>query len=240
MNQQDSAAAAATAAVAAAAAAAARTCYDEGAEALELDADADGHRRPSSVAGSDASETSLVGVETAPGIGAVTGGAGSSTLDVGLGLGVGGVGGVVGRSTVRRVYRCPQCSFWATTASRFHVHMVGHTNTKPFECSQCAYRSNWRSVLRFFSIFSHYFLFAWSFFQQSFHYVGLVHCYGGRLPLRGSFTPTSVFHLIVVLLPQQGSFTPTWAVYSNESLSSHRGSFTPTGVVYPDEGRIPQ
>ncbi|EFX74789.1 hypothetical protein DAPPUDRAFT_30674, partial [Daphnia pulex] len=42
------------------------------------------------------------------------------------------------------IYRCPQCSFWATTASRFHVHMVGHTNTKPFECSQCAYRSNWR------------------------------------------------------------------------------------------------
>ena len=214
MNQQDSAAAAATAAVAAAAAAAARTCYDEGAEALELDADADGHRRPSSVAGSDASETSLVGVETAPGIGAVTGGAGSSTLDVGLGLGVGGVGGVVGRSTVRRVYRCPQCSFWATTASRFHVHMVGHTNTKPFECSQCAYRSNWRSVLRFFSIFSHYFLFAWSFFQQ--------------LPLR------RVSSLL------RGSFTSTGVVYPNERLSSHRGSFTPTGVVYPNMGRLLQ
>ncbi|KAI9559687.1 hypothetical protein GHT06_013692 [Daphnia sinensis] len=92
------------------------------------------NKRPSSVAGSDVSEASLVGIETAPGIGAVTGGAGapaagSLSMD---------------RSTVRRVYRCPQCSFWATTASRFHVHMVGHTNTKPFECSQCAYRSNWR------------------------------------------------------------------------------------------------
>ena len=88
-------------------------------------------KRPSSVAGSDVSEASLVGVETAPGIGAVTGGAGAP-------------GALESRSTVRRVYRCPQCSFWATTASRFHVHMVGHTNTKPFECSQCAYRSNWR------------------------------------------------------------------------------------------------
>ncbi|XP_046463328.1 uncharacterized protein LOC124209404 isoform X7 [Daphnia pulex] len=93
------------------------------------------NKRPSSVAGSDVSEASLVGIETAPGIGAVTGGAGApaaGSLSMEL------------RSTVRRVYRCPQCSFWATTASRFHVHMVGHTNTKPFECSQCAYRSNWR------------------------------------------------------------------------------------------------
>lgn len=92
-------------------------------------------KRPSSVAGSDVSEASLVGVETAPGIGAVTGGAGAP---------VAGSLALESRSTVRRVYRCPQCSFWATTASRFHVHMVGHTNTKPFECSQCAYRSNWR------------------------------------------------------------------------------------------------
>jgi DNA-directed RNA polymerase subunit RPC12/RpoP len=93
------------------------------------------NKRPSSVAGSDVSEASLVGIETAPGIGAVTGGAGApaaGSLSMEL------------RSTVRRVYRCPQCSFWATTASRFHVHMVGHTNTKPFECSQCSYRSNWR------------------------------------------------------------------------------------------------
>ncbi|GLV38615.1 uncharacterized protein CBL_05614 [Carabus blaptoides fortunei] len=44
----------------------------------------------------------------------------------------------------RRVFKCPHCSFWATTASRFHVHIVGHLNKKPFECSLCAYRSNWR------------------------------------------------------------------------------------------------
>jgi hypothetical protein len=31
-----------------------------------------------------------------------------------------------------------------STASRFHVHIVGHLNKKPFECSLCAYRSNWR------------------------------------------------------------------------------------------------
>ena len=91
--------------------------------------------RPSSVAGSDISEASLMGVETAPGIGAVTGGTGHNQPPM---------------TATRRVYRCPQCSFWATTASRFHVHMVGHTNTKPFECSQCAYRSNWRSVNFFF------------------------------------------------------------------------------------------
>ena len=102
----------------------------EDVEPMEMDAE---EKRPSSVAGSDISEASLVGIETAPGIGAVTGGAGSSGLSLDN-----------GRATVRRVYRCPQCSFWATTASRFHVHMVGHTNTKPFECSQCAYRSNWR------------------------------------------------------------------------------------------------
>lgn len=44
----------------------------------------------------------------------------------------------------KRVFKCPHCSFWASTASRFHVHIVGHLNKKPFECSLCAYRSNWR------------------------------------------------------------------------------------------------
>ncbi|XP_071872515.1 uncharacterized protein isoform X1 [Bombus fervidus] len=44
----------------------------------------------------------------------------------------------------RWVYKCPDCPFWASTASRFHVHIVGHLNRKPFECSLCAYRSNWR------------------------------------------------------------------------------------------------
>lgn len=42
------------------------------------------------------------------------------------------------------MFKCPHCSFWASTASRFHVHIVGHLNKKPFECSLCAYRSNWR------------------------------------------------------------------------------------------------
>jgi hypothetical protein len=42
------------------------------------------------------------------------------------------------------VFKCPHCTFWAATASRFHVHIVGHLNRKPFECSCCAYRSNWR------------------------------------------------------------------------------------------------
>lgn len=40
----------------------------------------------------------------------------------------------------KRVFKCPHCSFWASTASRFHVHIVGHLNKKPFECSLCAYR----------------------------------------------------------------------------------------------------
>lgn len=44
----------------------------------------------------------------------------------------------------KRVFKCPHCTFWASTASRFHVHIVGHLNRKPFECSLCSYRSNWR------------------------------------------------------------------------------------------------
>ncbi|KAK0182885.1 hypothetical protein PV327_000972 [Microctonus hyperodae] len=47
-------------------------------------------------------------------------------------------------SSTRRVFKCPHCPFWASTASRFHVHIVGHLNRKPFECSLCQYRSNWR------------------------------------------------------------------------------------------------
>lgn len=49
-----------------------------------------------------------------------------------------------GSSCLKKVFKCPHCSFWASTASRFHVHIVGHLNKKPFECSLCAYRSNWR------------------------------------------------------------------------------------------------
>lgn len=44
----------------------------------------------------------------------------------------------------KNVYKCPDCKFWAATASRFHVHIVGHLNRKPFECSLCRYKSNWR------------------------------------------------------------------------------------------------
>jgi len=47
-------------------------------------------------------------------------------------------------SPLKKVFKCPHCTFWAATASRFHVHIVGHLNRKPFECSLCAYRSNWR------------------------------------------------------------------------------------------------
>ncbi|XP_072936309.1 uncharacterized protein [Epargyreus clarus] len=44
----------------------------------------------------------------------------------------------------KKVFKCPHCMFWASTASRFHVHIVGHLNKKPFECSLCKYKSNWR------------------------------------------------------------------------------------------------
>lgn len=55
-----------------------------------------------------------------------------------------GRGGKDSSSSLKKVFKCPHCSFWASTASRFHVHIVGHLNKKPFECSLCAYRSNWR------------------------------------------------------------------------------------------------
>lgn len=48
------------------------------------------------------------------------------------------------QATGKKVYKCPHCPFWASTASRFHVHIVGHLNKKPFECSLCQYKSNWR------------------------------------------------------------------------------------------------
>uniref|UniRef100_A0A2M4A108 C2H2-type domain-containing protein n=1 Tax=Anopheles triannulatus TaxID=58253 RepID=A0A2M4A108_9DIPT len=70
------------------------------------------------------------GVETAPGYGEVT-----NTIPAGQAKPPG---------VVKKVFKCPHCSFWASTASRFHVHIVGHLNKKPFECSLCSYRSNWR------------------------------------------------------------------------------------------------
>ncbi|XP_055916218.1 uncharacterized protein LOC129949035 [Eupeodes corollae] len=47
-------------------------------------------------------------------------------------------------SIFKKVFKCPLCPFWALTASRFHVHMVGHQNKKQFKCSMCDYCSNWR------------------------------------------------------------------------------------------------
>ncbi|XP_061502862.1 uncharacterized protein LOC4577218 [Anopheles gambiae] len=70
------------------------------------------------------------GIETAPGYGEVTSKLASNDPNA-TGL-------------MKRVFKCPHCSFWASTASRFHVHIVGHLNKKPFECSLCSYRSNWR------------------------------------------------------------------------------------------------
>uniref|UniRef100_A0A1B6M9Q0 C2H2-type domain-containing protein n=1 Tax=Graphocephala atropunctata TaxID=36148 RepID=A0A1B6M9Q0_9HEMI len=87
----------------------------------------------------------VFGIETAPGIGAVTSKNKAATH-----------GNITGQivqpkeakpkpdNSVKKVYKCPHCSFWASTASRFHVHIVGHLNKKPFECSLCCYRSNWR------------------------------------------------------------------------------------------------
>ncbi|XP_055613875.1 uncharacterized protein LOC129760280 [Uranotaenia lowii] len=71
------------------------------------------------------------GVETAPGYGEVTK---KITIDEGN----------TQTAIMKKVFKCPHCSFWASTASRFHVHIVGHLNKKPFECSLCSYRSNWR------------------------------------------------------------------------------------------------
>ncbi|XP_055643534.1 uncharacterized protein LOC129779831 isoform X2 [Toxorhynchites rutilus septentrionalis] len=71
------------------------------------------------------------GVETAPGYGEVT-----KKIHI--------EDRVNQSSIMKKVFKCPHCSFWASTASRFHVHIVGHLNKKPFECSLCSYRSNWR------------------------------------------------------------------------------------------------
>ncbi|XP_049857211.1 uncharacterized protein LOC126337007 isoform X2 [Schistocerca gregaria] len=85
-------------------------------------------------------EVGLVGFETAPGYGAV-----SNTSDDGTPASNSDSAATPGTYTVvKRVFKCPHCTFWASTASRFHVHIVGHLNKKPFECSLCAYRSNWR------------------------------------------------------------------------------------------------
>ncbi|KFB45347.1 AGAP001496-PA-like protein [Anopheles sinensis] len=71
------------------------------------------------------------GIETAPGYGEVTSKLPTSDANA-------------PNTVTKKVFKCPHCSFWASTASRFHVHIVGHLNKKPFECSLCSYRSNWR------------------------------------------------------------------------------------------------
>ncbi|XP_058130112.1 uncharacterized protein LOC131287944 [Anopheles ziemanni] len=71
------------------------------------------------------------GIETAPGYGEVTSKLPTNDANA-------------PNTVTKKVFKCPHCSFWASTASRFHVHIVGHLNKKPFECSLCSYRSNWR------------------------------------------------------------------------------------------------
>lgn len=75
-------------------------------------------------------DSTYYGVETAPGYGEVT-----KKMNP---------GDEAANASLKKVFKCPHCSFWASTASRFHVHIVGHLNKKPFECSLCSYRSNWR------------------------------------------------------------------------------------------------
>ncbi|KAG5674665.1 hypothetical protein PVAND_004618 [Polypedilum vanderplanki] len=75
-------------------------------------------------------DSEYLGIESAPGYGEIT-----KKLEAGE---------EVMNAAMKKVFKCPHCSFWASTASRFHVHIVGHLNKKPFECSLCAYRSNWR------------------------------------------------------------------------------------------------
>ncbi|XP_016968523.1 uncharacterized protein LOC108036732 isoform X5 [Drosophila biarmipes] len=103
------------------------------AAAASLQQENSSHSIVKSPAGSQAAsneENSYYGVETAPGYGEVTK---KMTPEE-----------EAANSSLKKVYKCPHCSFWASTASRFHVHIVGHLNKKPFECSLCSYRSNWR------------------------------------------------------------------------------------------------
>ncbi|XP_058977235.1 uncharacterized protein LOC101894034 isoform X2 [Musca domestica] len=85
-----------------------------------------GSMGPGGILSANNDENSYYGVETAPGYGEMT------------------PEEEAANSSLKKVYKCPHCSFWASTASRFHVHIVGHLNKKPFECSLCSYRSNWR------------------------------------------------------------------------------------------------
>ncbi|XP_052860867.1 zinc finger protein 335-like [Anopheles cruzii] len=96
--------------------------------AVDADGDDDGSGREGDEP--PAQSQTFCGIETAPGYGEVTN---RVPADPGTST-----------ALMKKVFKCPHCSFWASTASRFHVHIVGHLNKKPFECSLCAYRSNWR------------------------------------------------------------------------------------------------
>ncbi|XP_014247772.1 zinc finger protein Xfin-like isoform X2 [Cimex lectularius] len=77
-------------------------------------------------------DKSYVGVELKPGYGTMTSGdEAGDPKDFNV-------------TVMKKVFKCPHCTFWASTASRFHVHIVGHLNKRPFQCSLCYYSSNWR------------------------------------------------------------------------------------------------
>lgn len=59
-----------------------------------------------------------LGVESAPGYGEITKKLESSDE--------------LGNTAMKKVFKCPHCSFWASTASRFHVHIVGKSYENNF------------------------------------------------------------------------------------------------------------
>ncbi|KAK3907245.1 Zinc finger protein 252 [Frankliniella fusca] len=95
------------------------------------------HGQPMPDADIPKADVALVGVETAPGYGSVLERTEFEARAAKENVPTPPV-------APKKVFKCPHCSFWAATASRFHVHVVGHANKKPFACSICMYRSNWR------------------------------------------------------------------------------------------------
>ncbi|XP_065226531.1 uncharacterized protein LOC135849797 isoform X3 [Planococcus citri] len=97
---------------------------------------------------SPASEASLVGYEIAPGIGSVMPNNNEDSNDryknVNASSDVTNPDIAVKKYSRAQVFKCPECTFWASTASRFHVHIVSHLNVKPFGCSVCPYQSKWK------------------------------------------------------------------------------------------------
>jgi hypothetical protein len=60
---------------------------------------------------SGGNELNFFGIETAPGYGEVTQDLNNQQVSP-------------TSISMKKVYKCPHCSFWASTASRFHVHIV--------------------------------------------------------------------------------------------------------------------